>query len=1020
MSAPAKHAAGAPRPRAQGARPLLAPDTSRIGRPPGPSHADAAPDSLASGTPEPLRSELIALLGAERVLARAIDLVAYASDASPYRRLPAAVVMAHDAADVGKVLAYARRTGTPVNFRGGGTSLSGQGGTDGILIDVRRWFSGVKIEHGGARARIKAGTLLGLANRLLARHGYKLGPDPASKDIATLGGVIANNSGGMRCGVTWDPYSTVESMTLVLASGTVIDTAAPDADAKFVEAEPELAQGLLELRAELLADDELAQRVRRKYEIKNVTGYRLCALLDAEQPLEIFRRLVVGSEGTLAFIAEAVMRTRPEPKLTSLAWLYFEDIDAAAAAVPALVAAGARATELMVAPALIAAAWNLPGTPQEWRELPPTSAALIVELGGEDDAELDQGEAAVNEILAAHELIQPHRFTRDHAEIELAWMVREGLFGLVGRLRLPGTALIVEDVCVRPERIAECARDLQELLGKHQFLVGVAGHASAGNLHFQLTPDFTKPEDLERYEAFMGELVELIVEEYDGSLKAEHGTGVNMAPYVQREWGAKATAMMWRVKQLADPLNVLNPGAVLNRDPGIHLKNLKSQPAIEEVASQCVECGFCEPVCPSRHATTTPRQRIVIRREMARQAEGSPVYESLLRDFEYDALQTCAADSSCQSVCPVAIDTGKLVKELRARERSEREETVALAIAKRYGAVERAVRAGLAATGTLAVVVGQRPLARVPELLRRRVSSELVPTLPANVPRAAPPQMPVTQRDGAVAVYLPACLNRIFGNPRGAEPAGSPGTGPAGSLHAGSPVGGEPAPSLPQALVSVSARAGLPLWIPDDVAGHCCATPWSSKGYRRGHEHMAAKTAAALWRWSDGGKLPVVIDASSCALGLREEVAPHLDDAERERFEQIEILDSIAWAHDRLLARLHVRERVARIAVHPTCAAGQLGLASKLQALAGALADDVLVPAATSCCGMAGDRGLLHPELPASALRDTAAELAQREAGGERVDEHVCSNRTCEIALQQVTGAPYASFVLALERLTRP
>jgi D-lactate dehydrogenase len=990
---------------------LLAPQTRRIGRPPGPAHDDRAPDGLATGTPEPLRSDLVALLGAERVLARAIDLIAYASDASPYRRLPAAVVMAHDAGDVGKVLAYAREQGMPVNFRGGGTSLSGQGGTDGILIDVRRWFSGVRIEDGGARARIRAGTLLGLANRMLARHGYKLGPDPASKDIATLGGVIANNSGGMRCGVTWDPYSTVESMTLVLASGTVIDTAAPDAESQFATAEPRLAQGLLELRAELLADEELAQRVRSKYEIKNVTGYRLCALLDADTPLEIFRRLVVGSEGTLAFIAEAVMRTRPEPKRTSLAWVHFADIDAAAAAVPALVAAGARATELMVAPALIAAAWNLPGTPQEWRELPPGSAALIVELGGDDDAGLDSGEAFVDGILSGHELIQPHRFSREAEEIELAWMVREGLFGLVGRLRLPGTALIVEDVCVRPERIAECARDLQELLGKHQFLVGVAGHASAGNLHFQLTPDFTKPEDLERYEAFMGELVELIVGKYDGSLKAEHGTGVNMAPYVEREWGAKATALMWRAKQLADPLGVLNPGVVLTRDPDIHLKNLKSQPAIEESASQCVECGFCEPVCPSRNATTTPRQRIVIRREMARQAEGSPVYESLLADYEYDVLQTCAADGSCQSVCPVAIDTGKLVKELRARERTEREETVALAVARRYGAAERAVRAGLAVVGVAADVVGQRRLARVPAGVRKRVSGELVPTLPDDVPPAAPARMPVTQRAGAVAVYMPACLNRIFGNPRGDVPSGAPGSGSA--------PGVAQAPSLPQALVSVSARAGLPLWIPDDVAGHCCATPWSSKGYRRGQEHMAQKTAASLWRWSDGGKLPVVIDASSCALGLREEIAPCLSDSERERFERIEILDSIAWAHDRLLPRLQVERKLARMAVHPTCATSQLGLAGKLEAIASALADDVLVPAATGCCGMAGDRGLLHPELPASALRDTAAELAEREAEGERVDAHVCSNRTCEIALQQVTGAPYASFVLELERLTR-
>jgi D-lactate dehydrogenase len=969
--------------------PLLAPDTRRIGRPPGPVFPDRAPDSLAGGTPQPLREELTALLGAGRVLHRAIDLIAYASDASPYRRLPAVVVMAHDAEDVGKTIAYARQHGLAVNFRGGGTSLNGQAQTAGIMIDVRRWFSRVGIEDGGARARLGPGTLLGLANRLLARHGYKLGPDPASKDIATVGGVIANNSGGMRCGVEWDPYSTVESMTLVLASGTVIDTADADAEQRFADAEPELARGLQELREELLADAALAERVRRKYEIKNVTGYRLCALLDGETPLEIFRRLVVGSEGTLAFIAEAVLRTRPEPARTTLAWVHFASIDAAAAAVPALVAAGARATELMVAPALIAAAWNLDGCPEHWRELPPESAALIVEFGGGEERELAAGEAAAVRALDGHAPILPVRFTREEEEIELAWRVREGLFGLVGRLRLPGTALIIEDVCVRPERIAECARDLQELLGRHGFLVGVAGHASAGNLHFQLTPDFSKPEDLQRYEAFMGELVELIVEKYDGSLKAEHGTGVNMAPYVEREWGEKATAMMWRIKQLADPDGVLNPDSVLNRDPGVHLKHLKSQPQIEEVAAHCVECGFCEPVCPSRNVTTTPRQRIVIRREMARQQEGSPVYEALLADYEYDALQTCAADGSCKQVCPVAIDTGALVKEFRRRERSEREEAVALALARRYATVERAARAGLGARAAL----GERTTDGALQRLRRRVSAELVPMLGDSALRPAG-ALPQTAREGAAAVYLPACINRIFDG-------GSAGTS-----------GGEL--SLPHALVEVSSRAGLPLWIPPDVAGHCCAVPWSSKGYWRGRELMAEKTAAALWRWSEQGRLPVVIDASSCAQGLIEELAPALPESERERFASVEVLDSIAWTHDRLLSRLRVARKAASAAVHPTCATSQLGLAPKLQALAGALAERVLVPAGTSCCGMAGDRGLLHPELPQSGTREIAAELAS-----EPCQEHLCSNRTCEIALQRTTGAPYASFVLLLERLTR-
>jgi D-lactate dehydrogenase len=958
---------------------LLAPDTARIGRPPGAPAPDRAPDSLAAGTAEPLRSDLTRLLGEDRVLARASDLVRYASDASPYRKFPQVVVMAHDTADVLKTLAHARERGLHLTFRGGGTSLNGQGQTDGILVDVRRHWFGVEVEDGGRRARLKPGTLVGMANRVLRPHGYLLGPDPASKDIATVGAVIANNSGGMRCGVTWDSYSTVRALKLVLASGTVIDTAEPDAEDKFAAAEPELAAGLLEIRDELRADGELAERVRHKFEIKNTTGYRLCAFLDADTPLEIFRRLVVGSEGTLAFIAEAVMETRPEPPRTTVTWLHFGSVDEAMTPVSQLVGADARAVELMVAPALIAAAHNIQGTPEHWKELPPESAALLVELGGDNDAELDAQQMSADRILSEYELLREPEWTRDAHAIELAWGVREGLHGLVGRFRAPETALIIEDVCVRPERVADCARDLQALLGEHGFIPGVAGHASAGNLHFQLTPDFAKPEDRDRYETFMDKLGELILDKYDGSMKAEHGTGLAMTPWVEREWGEKATEMMWRIKRLADPDGVLNPGVVLNRDPEAHLSDLKIQPMIEEVAAHCVECGFCEPVCPSRNVTTTPRQRIVLRREMARQPEGSPVYEALIREFEYDGIQTCAADGTCKPSCPLAIDTGEMIKQFRARERTEREERAALRMAQRWATVEQAARGGL----RVGRFGGGRVAAAVSGTIRSRVSADLVPAWPEDgMPPPAPASLPPTAREGAAAVYMPACINRIFGNPHGAPAR----------------------PTLPEALLEVSRRAGLPLWIPDDAAGNCCAVPWSSKGYTRGKEFMAQRVRASLLRWTDGGRLPFVIDASSCAHGLIQDVGA-----------DVEAFDSIAWAHDRLLPQLEIKRRVGSVAVHPTCSAGHMQIATKLDALARALADEVVVPVGTTCCGMAGDRGLLHPELPQSALRDVKADLE-----GRRLDACVSSNRTCELALQQVTGRPYSSFVFLLEELTRP
>ena len=968
---------------------LLAEDVTRIAPEPAAPAPDRAPDWVAGGTPEPLRSQLVAALGADGVATRALDLIRYASDASPYRSIPKAVAVPRGVEDVVRLLALARRTATPLVFRAGGTSLSGQAQTDGILVDVRRHWQRVSVEEDGASARVQPGVILGHVNRRLARHSRRLGPDPASTDIACVGGVIANNSGGMRCGVHADSYKTVRSLTFVLASGAVIDTAEPDAEARFAAAAPELARGLEQIRDELRADPELAERVARKFQIKNTTGYRLCAFLDADSPLEIFRRLIVGSEGTLAFVAEAVFDTVPLGRHTTIALGLFDDVDAAIDAVGPLVAAGATATELMVAPTLITAAWNMPGTPERWKELPLTAAALLVELRADDEDALDGHEREVLAILAARELIDPPRFTREREEIEMVWHVREGMQGLLAAIRGPGVQMIIEDVCVPPARVAQAAKDLQQLLGKHGFLPGVAGHASAGNLHFLLTPNFGEQADLDRYEAFMGELVELIVDEYDGSLKAEHGTGVNMAPFVEREWGAKATELMWRVKQLADPDGILGPGVVLTRDPRAHLRNLKSTPEIEQEATKCIECGFCEPVCPSRDVTTTPRQRIALRREMARQPAGSPVLGALLEQYDYDAIQTCAADGVCGLACPVGIDTGKLIKDFRAREHSERSERVALTLARSWAAVERASRAGL----RVGHVAGDGAMRTLTALARRAVTHELIPVWGEAMPGPAKAISPASGRHGAAAVYFPSCLNRIFGNPRALADQ----------------------PSLPDALSAVSERAGKPLWIPDDVAGHCCATPWSSKGYRRGHEHMARDIAAAVLRWTGDGQLPLLIDATSCTQALLRDVGAQLDEATRERFERVEIVDSIAWVHDTLLPALSVERRVASVAVHPPCSAAHLGLGEKLEKIARALAEEVLVPVGASCCGMAGDRGLLHPELPASALRPSAEQL-----DGQPLDACLCSNRTCEIGLQQVTGRPYGSFVLLLEQLTRP
>ena len=974
-------------------RKLFSANPARIGRGNGPSKNDAVPTSMVDGTPTDLKADLIALLGKQNVLHRALDLVRFASDASPYRLIPQVVVQPRTTDDIVKLFRYCRENGRHATLRAAGTSLNGQSLSDDLLIDVRRHWYGAKVENDGFRVRARPGMILGHINAMLARHGRRLGPDPASLNACTVGGVIANNSGGMRCTVKNDAYQTVSAMTFVTTSGAVIDTSASDAEAAFERAEPELAKGLLTLREELLADRELADRVRRKYSIRNTHGYRLCALLDGETPLEIFRRLLVGSEGTLAFVAEAVIGTVPAPNETSVAWIPVPTIDEAVGLVPNLVALGATAVELMIAPALTAAGKAFANTPSYWKTLDPNAAALLVEFGAEDTQALEVLQDKVFALTANANLLHAVEFTSVEEAIELAWHVREGLLGLVGKLRPKGSTLITEDVCFPPERLAQGARDVQELLSKHGFIPGVAGHAAHGNLHFTLVADFSNPEDHERYAVFMKELVELVVRKHDGSLKAEHGTGLNMAPFLESEWGAKATAVMWRIKELADPKGILGPNVILTRNAKLHLENLKSVPLIENVTDsvQCIECGFCEPVCPSRNVTMTPRQRIVTRREMARQSPGSPMLARLQEEYQYDGIETCAGDGTCAIPCPIGINTGALIHEFRAMETTPTGDNVALRLAKNWTAVEKAARVGLSATHAFSSLFGVKPLTALTGVARAVASPDLIPSVPGPMPRAAQ-ALPSTQKSGAAAVYFPACINRMFGR----DPS--------------SPA----SPSLPEVFITLSNRAGKPLWIPPDVAGLCCATPWKSKGYPKGHEFMAKSIADAMLRWSDGGKLPIVVDAASCTLGLSQDIAPLLDVETKAKYESLTIIDSIAWCRD-LLPELTIQRKLGRIAVHPTCSITHLELAKTLKQIATHLADDVEVPIGTTCCGTAGDRGLLHPELVVSSTREVKAVLDAHPA-----EAYISANRTCEMGLRHATGRPYESFVFLLEELSRP
>lgn len=939
-----------------------------------------------------LKEALIAIVGPDRVLDRPVDLIAFASDASFYRLIPKAVVFAGSVAEVQALFRLSRELQVPMTFRAAGTSLSGQSVSDGILVEVARQWRGIQVLEAGAKVKVQPGVIGAHVNHALRPYRAKMGPDPASINTCTVGGILSNNSSGMCCGVTQNAYHTLESLTFVLPSGTVIDSAAPEADTQFRAAEPALTEGLLDLKRRLETDRPLAERIRAKYRMKNTTGYSLNAFLDFDRPVDIFRNLLVGSEGTLAFIAEAVLKSVPDLPVKVTGFLIFPDLHAACAAIVPLRDAGAAALELLDRASLKSVETQA-GIPPTIRDLPAGAAALLVEFHGREEAEragLEQKGLAT----AAHfKLMEPARFTHDPVEQALLWKIRSGTFPSVGAVRKRGTTVLIEDVAFPIASLADAAVDLTRLFAKHGYDEAIIfGHAKDGNLHFVITQSFNDQAAVDRYARFIDDVVELVVKKYDGALKAEHGTGRNMAPFVEAEWGPEAKAVMEQLKALVDPARLLNPGVILNADPKAHLADLKPMPGVEEEVDKCIECGYCEPKCPSRELTLTPRQRIVVRREMARledNREDPALLASLQEAFPYMALDTCAVDGLCATACPVGIDTGQLTKRFRRASHSRRAQKIALSVARNFATVEPIMRVALRSGHLVQSVFGPKVMPFITRALKVFGASH---QWSPEMPRAAKAPLPRTALEGAQAIYFPACISRMMGH-----------------------LPGEPTElSLVEALVQVAARAGVPVHIPADVEGTCCGVPFSSKGYDEAHRFTVNHAIEKFFAWSQAGRLPVVMDTSPCTHGMVT-CRPYLTPENQAKFDQLRILDSTAFAHDVLLPKLEVRRKVGSVALHPVCSLTKMNLVPKFEGVAKACADTVVVPRDAGCCGFAGDRGFTHAELTASATKHEAAEVKARAFDG-----YFASSRTCEVGMTRSTGQTYRSFLYLLESATRP
>lgn len=937
------------------------------------------------------------ILTSGRVLDRMIDRIAFSSDASFYSLLPQAIVQPATLEEVGALFRFSRTQRVPLVFRAGGTSLSGQAITDGVLVDISRYWRTSEVQDGGRAIRVQPGVIGQLANDSLKPYGAKIGPDPASMSVARLGGILSNNASGMCCGVHHNAYHTLRSMKFMLPSGTLIDTRQSNSELRLRQLEPQLCSAVLELKTRIERDAVLADRIRAKYQMKNTTGYSLNAFLDFKTPAQILSHLMIGAEGTLGFIAEAVLDTIPDLPLKYTGLLIFPSLHSACGAIVPLRDAGAAMIELMDR-ASLRSVEKKPGMPADLALLPESAAALLIEFHAATPDADELNRLAALATVQSLNLLVPACLTGEATVQAQLWSIRKGLFPSVGAVRARGTSVIIEDVAFPVEHLANAATDLTTLFKRHGYSEAILfGHAKDGNLHFVITQGFDTSARVAQYRAFIEEVVSLVVHRYDGALKAEHGTGRNMAPFVQSEWGPEAFAIMCELKSLVDPGNLLNPGVILNPHSDAHIRDLKLMPQVEPEIDKCIECGYCEPKCPSRDLTLSPRQRIVVRRAMERLSEGGEDLEkraALDRDFPYMVLDTCAVDGLCATSCPVDIDTGSLTKRLRVARHSRMAHRVALSMADLFSVVEVAARLTLRAGHLVQSIAGLGAMITLTQafnFLSRRVAGEPFWMWCAEMPRPRKGRLPCRIVRNPDAVYFPTCISRIMGA-----------------------LPGEPDEvTVMEALLSIARRARVRLSVPDDVEGHCCGVPFSSKGFDLAHRAAANHTIESFFRWSNGGAVPIVLDTSPCTYGLRT-CRAHLTPRNQERFDMLTIQDSIEFVSERILPKLFVRRKIRRVAVHPVCSAVKMGLTGQLSQVMKACSEEVLVPRDGGCCAFAGDRGFLFPELTASAT-DTAA----RQIRQEPCDAYCSSSRTCEIGMTRATGQVYRSYLHLLEYASR-
>ena len=923
---------------------------------------------------------LLPVIPKERMFHDALSTLAYGTDASFYRMIPKLVIRARDEREIAAILHQADLQNIPVTFRAAGTSLSGQAISDSVLVIVSHGWQNWKVLDEGRKIRLQPGIRGGRANTYLVKYGRKIGPDPASIDSAMIGGIAANNASGMCCGTSENSYKTMADIRVILPDGTILDTGDEASCAEFRHTHAAFLEGIAAIAAEIAADPELTARIRRKYKIKNTTGYSLNAFVDFSDPIDIVKHLVIGSEGTLAFISDITYNTVVDHKHKALAMITYTNIALACEAVQILKAQGLVSAVELIDRAGVRSVDQTPGIPEFLKTIGPESCVILVETRAATAEELASRVSAITEGIASVATELPWAFTTDAKEQATMWKLRKEMLPTVAGMRRSGTTAIIEDICFPIEKLAEATVRLREVFADDGYADAVIfGHALAGNLHFMFNQDFSTAAEVEKYKHFMDDVVRLVVDRYDGSLKAEHGTGRNMAPFVEYEWGKQAYGLMQRVKALFDPKGILNPGVILNTDPMAHISNLKPCPSTKQIVDKCMECGFCEGYCVAEGLTLSPRQRVAAFREIERlRASGEEPHRAaeMQKLYKYAGEQTCATDSLCNLHCPVGADAGKLIKELRHESHSPRGEKRALWLAGHMDSVTAFLRGGLKCLNGLRTVFGTKIFGAMARGLRKLTGGAL-PLWNEYMPTGATKiKMPGQAPTGDLkVVYFPSCITRSMGTTKAYSKE----------------------KEVTQVTAALLEAAGFQIIYPEKMDSLCCGMLFSSKGYVEAGQKASNDLKAALLKASDGGKIPILCDMSPCLYTMKANFGDELPLYEPTEFIEKFVLD-----------RLKLKPVDEKVALFAVCSAKKMGVDPCLKRVAERCAREVVV-VDSNCDGFAGDRGFFFPELNEHGLRDLHRQV-------EGCDEGFAVSRTCEIGLSRNSGIVFKSIVYLVAR----